>query len=303
MRDSLQLVQDGRLKFNRRKRFVPGKAGVLSLDTFSTGNKVLTQNLTLADKRFVGAVASGNSGGPVTVWTPKQLTGLLWGIRASDESYNDGDLVATATDQSGNGRNFTQSTDASKPTFKKNIVNGKSVYRLNGSNFMAQGAFTIGTTQKVSCFMVVNWSALVPTNGDIIVERGNPFFSTVGSHVAGDFGNSKCSSASDGNVGLTQFVNNTVIVVGTWNKAVARCDFSLATNEATCLFNGSEAGTYNNNSNNTGDFNQSLAFSFGARATGVFPFTGDVAEIWFTNTINASDETLWNSYVLAQYGI
>lgn len=56
---------------------------------------------------------------------PTTIANLYAWWKADSLSLNDGDLVATWTDSSGNGRSQVQATDAKKPTYKTNIQNGK----------------------------------------------------------------------------------------------------------------------------------------------------------------------------------
>ncbi len=68
-------------------------------------------------------------------WTPSSVGGLLLWLEADAiTGLNDGDPVATWLDQSGNENHATQSTEASKPLFKTNILNGKPVVRFDGSD-------------------------------------------------------------------------------------------------------------------------------------------------------------------------
>ena len=63
----------------------------------------------------------------------------LW-FDASTLDLNDDDLVASWTDLSGNDYHATQGSDGNKPTFKENILNGKSVVRFDGtSDFLDSG--------------------------------------------------------------------------------------------------------------------------------------------------------------------
>ena len=64
--------------------------------------------------------------------SPPIMTSLVFFAEAAQESYADNDPVPTITDLSGSGRSATQSTGAKQPTFKTNIVNGRSAYLFDG---------------------------------------------------------------------------------------------------------------------------------------------------------------------------
>lgn len=63
----------------------------------------------------------------------------LW-LAAYKESYSNGDRIATITDWSGNGRDFTQGTGANKPQFDTGVLNSQPGYFFNGSAYYAQAA-------------------------------------------------------------------------------------------------------------------------------------------------------------------
>lgn len=83
-------------------------------------------------------------------------------LDADSISGSDGDSIATWADESGNSRNFTQSTAGYKPLLKKttNGINGHNVLRFDGSDdflqpaanrntFIAVGAHTIWLVYKI----------------------------------------------------------------------------------------------------------------------------------------------------------
>lgn len=72
-----------------------------------------------------------------------QISGLKAWFRADRiAGLNDGDLVTTWSDSSGNGNHATQATAANKPTYKLNIFNGQPVVRFAATDYLATSAFT-----------------------------------------------------------------------------------------------------------------------------------------------------------------
>ena len=68
----------------------------------------------------------------------------LW-LAAYKESYSNGDRIATLTDWSGNGRDFTQSNATNKPQFDTGVLNSQPGYFFNGSAYYASiSAFMSG---------------------------------------------------------------------------------------------------------------------------------------------------------------
>jgi len=87
------------------------------------------------------------------VTTPSGIPNIwMWGEPSLEVGLNDGDPMATLTDQTGNARNFTQSTTAFKPLYKTGILNSLACARgegWNGGNachWVAGGADTTGLT-------------------------------------------------------------------------------------------------------------------------------------------------------------
>jgi hypothetical protein len=87
-------------------------------------------------------VPLGLGGSAAAAFDPLDLSPALW-LKADAGLYQtsggsaataDGDPVGEWQDQSGNGRHFSQSTEANRPTLKLNIQNGLPVVRLDGSN-------------------------------------------------------------------------------------------------------------------------------------------------------------------------
>jgi hypothetical protein len=83
---------------------------------------------------------------------PKQVSGRTLDCSAYEQSFNDGDLVDTFSDTSGNGFNFT-STGANRPTFKKQSLGGNPGLLFSGTNFM-NAAFTLAA--PFTLFVVVS---------------------------------------------------------------------------------------------------------------------------------------------------
>ena len=89
---------------------------------------------------IVNPYAFGSSGGGLSTDADLQL----W-LAAYKESYSNGDRIATLTDWSGNGRDFTQSNATNKPQFDTGVLNSQPGYFFNGSAYYASiSAFMSG---------------------------------------------------------------------------------------------------------------------------------------------------------------
>lgn len=90
---------------------------------------------------------------------PSQIPGLVLWLDASQiAGLNDGDAVATWSDLSGNGFDFTQSSASLKPIYKTGIQNGLAVVRFDGVDDVLKrtGFLTSSTT---TTFIVCKRSA------------------------------------------------------------------------------------------------------------------------------------------------
>jgi hypothetical protein len=90
-------------------------------------------------------------------FNPKSISGLALWLDASDST-----TVTTATgvsewrDKSGNGRNFTQTTENNQPALTANARNGRAVLTLDGTNDSLSGPAGFSLTSTHSVFAVVN---------------------------------------------------------------------------------------------------------------------------------------------------
>lgn len=113
-------------------------------------------------------------------FSPSSLTGMQLWLDAGQIVGNDGDLVATWSDASGNGRNFTAAGTA-RPTLKRGITpSGGSVVRFNGTaNILTAASWNTGLTSGEG-FIVVKIAVDPP------VSAANTTIWAFGSSAAGN---------------------------------------------------------------------------------------------------------------------
>jgi hypothetical protein len=75
----------------------------------------------------------------------------------SKESFVDNELMSVWTDKSGNKNHAVQSVDANKPRYKTNSINGRSVVRFSGNQFLSITANLLGANNPVTAFVVYRW--------------------------------------------------------------------------------------------------------------------------------------------------
>lgn len=231
----------------------------------------------------MGSLASLGVGGGPTVFSPLNYSPYVW-YKANTEAYGDGAAVGTMTDKSGNGRDATQSTAGNKPTFKTAILNGKSVYRFDGGDWVKTAAFASVLSQPNTIYIVlkttVNTLQLVVDG----LTSGNRH--TVGlDKVPGNAHSMFAGAALDGGAWAT----------GTWYYKTELYNTTSSSQRVNGAASGSSgtAGT------------QSLdGLTIGARYANDFGFTGDIAEILlFTGLHNSTQYGNMESYFQSEYAL
>lgn len=96
-----------------------------------------------------------SQGGTVDQNRPDTVSGLLLWLKADWLNLNDGDTVSSWTDASGNNNHATAATAANRPTFKKNIINGKPVLRYDGNSDVLVLTTLLTTVRQA--FIVMKW--------------------------------------------------------------------------------------------------------------------------------------------------
>lgn len=103
---------------------------------------------------------------------PTDIANLeLWLRADSVTGLNSGDALTTWNDSSGNGRNVTQGTAASKPLWYSGRVGGKPAIYFDGSNDWLEntaGVMGFNGNTGLTVFVVYELKTALPTNGGLI---------------------------------------------------------------------------------------------------------------------------------------
>lgn len=225
------------------------------------------------------------------VFSPLSLSPELW-LRFDDYGLADDAAIATATDLSGNGNDFTQGTADSRPTFKTNIVNGHGVARFDGTaDHLAGPDFSSLTAGEI--FVIVKIDTDPPAAeaqtglwhfGDDAVSPNGHFPFTDGAIYEG-FGTDTRKTVGDPTPSLaTAFrLYNVVSASGSFAAFLDGTEiFSTGTN--TVAFDSAP---------HIGKSDASLHF-----------LDGDIAEIiLFSSPLSAGDKTLLKDYFADRYAL
>jgi hypothetical protein len=228
-------------------------------------------------------------GGGAAAFSPTDIAGLkLWLDASQITGLNDGDAVATWSDVSGNGRDFTQGTASARPIYKTAILNGKPVVRFDGiddklsrANFITTG---VGTT-----FAVARRSGGSAGVQEIIGLGSSGGFTGWVALAAKSFGSANWGVYVNGGWNASSYSLD-----GVWSTVRFRSDgsanFTLATNNGTPETITGAGGFANLFTSNVGDDGYGQYLS------------GDVACILHYDTqLSVADMNLVEAWLLAQY--
>ena len=104
------------------------------------------------------------------VWKPTSLSGCVLWLR-SDLGVITGSGVSTWADQSGNGRDLFQATEASKPSQVLNQINGHPVIRFDGVDDFMQTSLSYDLGVSIATAFIV-FKSLSWTDGDYLFDGG-----------------------------------------------------------------------------------------------------------------------------------
>lgn len=247
--------------------------------TVSPGAVTLTPSpFTDADTFFTHAIT-----GP---WTPDVLgAGLLLWLKGDSLTGSDLDNIATWTDSSGNGRNFTQATEADKPNLEVAELNGMNVVHFTGSNTeFLTGPSLSGVATSASLFYVVKAATNDSGSG------GPGHFGTAGTSNHYTFSDSNLYNGDLSTARKT--VGNPTPSVAAWNIL----SIASASADWKCRLGGTQLFTTATNT-----VGLSTAPDLGRSLTQ--HFTGDIAEVVMMNGIDTTNRDKVEGYLAHKWGI
>jgi len=229
--------------------------------------------------------SSSVSSSSASPFAPAQLSGLHNWYDASQEAYSNDATVTNFHDQSGNNRDLSK-PDNNHPTFKTNVLNGKSVVRYDASNNEYNWGEHIDPNSYPVTYSVVaqadNLGTLLWTGA----STGDTAYTTIRPHQfytrTNHQGSSTMSWASDD----SPHVITIVMTSSTDRKAYV--DGVLVDTDTTAI-----------------DWtNGHVAVGVNRRASITDYFTGDVAEVtMYTQALSTGDRNLLENYLGEKYGI
>ncbi|MCB9197905.1 MAG: T9SS type A sorting domain-containing protein [Flavobacteriales bacterium] len=244
----------------------------------------------------------GQNVGPGGVGTSANMS--FW-LDASQLSLNDADPVATWTDMSGNGNDFSQGTGGNQPAFKAvGSIGGQPSVDFLGSDFMESSAVSSLNTDVVTWF-VVSKSTVNFGTGERkgLIETSTSFSASTWGTFEREFNNTTSGFYNFGRNTSTGVVfsytdistsaqNNPYIINGIWRSSNAVSNYLNGT-----------LGVAGSNANlNT--FTHSKTIIGGRYAQPTEYFDGEIAEIIVFNAeLNSAQIRIVHNYLSAKYGI
>lgn len=251
-----------------------------------------------------------------TKFSPLFVPGILgwWDFADPSQLYtdagvtlvsSDGQTVQQVNDKSGNGVALGQSGAGARPTYKVNILNGKSVLRFDGGDVLFTSSPTIttpfaGDSLPLSVLIVTTTSALASNPAAWGASRSSnttPFF-FLQSRSGGVLRVDKRDDAS-----TERFFDSagSLIVQGTYSILSMISSATTAKTYANGSAGGTDGGTWADPTTSTIDRFAVGDFLQGGSAT--LPLTGDVAEVIVYNTaLSAVDHNALGVMLATKYG-
>ena len=254
---------------------------------------------------------SPNGGdGPGGVGTTDGTSSLVLWLRADQGLFSDTACTTPATntgdvacwqDQSGNARNYTQSTAANQPNYFTNILNNHPVVRLNGSSDYltnpGSGGAVLAAGDDTFTYLAT-WMSNISTNLQVVFEQNNVTL-VAGMRAAflvvpgGSYGFN--GEAND-------FHNATPFTTGQFELSSIVLNGN-ASNNVYVFDSGTESiGTINITTQNVGTTGGS-AVGYKIPSNSEY-LNGDLPEvIVFSDALNDVNRILVENYMSARYGI
>lgn len=210
------------------------------------------------------------------------MTNLALWLAADNLSLADGALISSWNDASGNANNATQGTDAAKPTFKTNILNGKPVVRFDGGD-------SLGLTTEIVASPFSIFTVLKPAGSGYrtIAARAN----------TGSALQIRVNTAAK-----IELVKSAVAIFATSTTALSASAFSYL---MASYSNPNYTFRLNGAADGSGSSAQTLAAVnlVGANYDG-YRFNGDIAEmIIYGAILSTADRDAVESYLKTKYGL
>ena len=219
----------------------------------------------------------GVLGGGGAPFSPASISGLqLWYKADAITALNDGDPLATWTDQSGNGRNATQASATIKPLYKTNILNGMAGVLFDGVNDVMSIVYDMPATTSI--FIVYSgWSSgsLIGNNGEAtdMIQRAT-----------------------------TNFPDSNLLVINTSqsmaNNKILTMLFNYTTDNYTIRMDGASVGTSSAAANVTTPGAITIGQSYNE------PLAGYLHEVILYNAVlSAGDYAAVETYLASRWGV
>jgi hypothetical protein len=253
--------------------------------------------------RFMPAVPTNFSG--LTGWWDASDSATLFDATSGGSAVAADGSVARIEDKSGNGRHFTQSTNANRPLRKTGVKNALDALRFDGSNDRLVSSWSSTDLLLTSAFTVFVVAKATSVDTDSTDASSNEI-------VFGDFDDVMPFSSSAGFVSLRS--NGTAVAYGEQASPSSQKKASVSyTAGDWALFTARHNGTTLSFSKNGGtpDETSMTGRSYwgqkmiiGANWLQAQFFDGDVGEIIaYDVALSADDSGSLNSYLIDKWGI
>lgn len=228
-------------------------------------------------------------------------SGLAFRLKAQGQSFVNNDPVGTAV--SSVGPNMSQATSGKRPTFKTGIQNGKSAFRLDGSDdrLVSAANLDLSATDDIT-YVIIGGPissqgevALLHHNTGSVAQSGFAFWPNIAGGVI--------EMLNNGNGGQN-WQNITGAGVGVKAYVVSIDRAAAAAGEITARVNGAAASLSQQASGNNTDNFANAALYIGARPGDDLFCNADVLEVLIYNhKLDSTELAALDAYVTSEYAL
>lgn len=254
------------------------------------------------------------------LWTPVYINTDLW-LDASDTTTitTVGSGVSQWDDKSGKSRNFVQATGVLQPVTNSSVLNDLNVLTFASSYVKSNSTVSTWTflhnTSRSSVFFVIkpglvsdpnNVYGLLGTNGGTVLRNG--MYTRYDDRAASSFYDVAITAASNPSTGfpLLEISPSGVLLANNWSIFGVELNLGSSVASGRCIHyvNGVPLPSSNTSTASTTSNAASTSLELGSAGSGVWPFSGYMAEVVIiSGAVSSGVRQLTEGYLAWKWGL